>query len=432
MDHGRASFEGRAVDERDGAPDHDVSEHEGARRRATSGSDEDDMAWTMYLNASRHSDGRIDRTDAHRVNSADLRGKLTKSHELGLPSGDDEDLESVRHARDMRGRDGQKSNENVDPIDRREDEDVKMREPWLLERPVPSTLPMFMRVPLLLVAAVSSSGLIACAVPAPEPNPDSSSSTATAVIAVERTAGPGDATRGDAVIARFVRVRQGSVDDPALRMAGVATDIPAAGSCSVPSDAAPAIQGRPVELLDVGQVTLVGAESIGQNMGQNMGANAGKSTVLLPRLMPDPAAMVSGVFYSSRSADVFVPGARVSLRSAGGPDLAEGFSITATAPREVADVKVLPAATGLDVSWDATEADGHDVVYVDVLSPAPHAVLRCAGTDTGRLVIPQSTIGGIDDGQLVVHRLHKESFRAKGIEPGEVRFDVAKTVAFRR
>jgi hypothetical protein len=293
---------------------------------------------------------------------------------------------------------------------------------------------MFMRVPLLLVAALSSSGVVACAVPSPEPSPegvreakDPATSTATAVIAVERTAGPGEAVRGDAVTARFVRVNQGSVDDPALRIAGIVTDIPSSGTCSVPADSAPAIQGRSVELLDVGPMTL----GPNQLLGASSEANA-KSTVLFPRLMPDPAAMVSGVFYSSRSADVFVPGSRVVLRSPGGPDLAEGFSITATAPRDVGDVKVSFSGAGMEVGWDATDADAHDLVYVDVLAPAPRVVMRCTGTDSGHATLPASAVAALDEGQIAVHRLHRESFRAKGIDPGEVRFDVARLVSFRR
>ncbi|MDF2692383.1 MAG: hypothetical protein K0S65_766 [Labilithrix sp.] len=276
-----------------------------------------------------------------------------------------------------------------------------------------------MRVPLLLIGAVTSSSLVACVGAAPESvGSDATSSTATAIVVVERSAGPGDAVRGDAVIARFVRVRQGTVDDPALRMAGVIDDIPAPGSCLAPSDTTPVIQNRSVELLDVGQVVLSGEGS--------------KSTVLLPRSMPDPAGVVSGVFYSSRATDVFTGGSRVSLRANGGADLLDGFSISVTAPRDVADVHVASAQAGLEVSWDAAEADPHDLVYVDILSPAPRVAMRCAATDAGHLVVPPQVLAGIDEGQVAVHRLHKESFKAKGIEPGEVRFDVAKVVTFRR
>jgi hypothetical protein len=278
---------------------------------------------------------------------------------------------------------------------------------------------MFMRVPLLLIGAIASSSLVACVGAAPESvGGDPTSSTATAIVVVERTAGPGDTTRGDAVIARFVRVRQGTVDDSALRMAGVIEDIPSPGACSVPSESTPVISGRSVELLDVGQVMFAGEGS--------------KSTVLLPRSMPDPAGVVSGVFYSSRSADAFAAGSRVSLRANGGADLLDGFSVSVTAPHDVADVRVASSTAGLEVSWDAVEADPRDLVYVDVLSPATRVAMRCASTDDGHLVVPQSAIAGIEDGQIAVHRLHKEAFKAKGIEPGEIRFDVAKVVAFRR
>ncbi len=276
---------------------------------------------------------------------------------------------------------------------------------------------------LLLIAAVSSSSLVACVGAAPDSNTDSgtetTSSTATAIVAVERTSGPGDSVRGDAVIARFVRVKEGSVDDPALRMAGVAEDIPVPGACFAPSETTPVIQGRSVELLDVGPVVLT--------------SDASKSsTVLLPRSMPDPAGVVSGVIYSSRSADVFGAGSRVSLRSNGGADLLDGFSVSVTAPRDVTDVHVTSVPRGLDVSWDAEGADPHDLVYVDVLSPAPRVVMRCTSIDAGRILVPQGSIAGIEEGQVAVHRLHKESFKAKGIEPGEIRFDVAKIVPFRR
>lgn len=276
---------------------------------------------------------------------------------------------------------------------------------------------MFTRSPLLSFAmtALGASASVACTVNTPEPGPEATSSTATAVVVVERMAGPGDQIRTDAVGARFVRVRQGLVDDPALRMAGVAEELPALGTCAVPSDGAPTVTGRSVELLDVGQVTLVADV---------------KSTTLLPRTMPDPAGVLSGVVYSSRSADVFAPGASVLLRAGGGPDLVDGFSIQVTAPRDVADVRVTSSGAAYDVAWDAADADVHDVVYVDLLSASSRVLVRCTSFDAaGRLSLP---IAATDDAFVAVHRLHKESFKAKGIEPGEVRFDVARVVALHR
>lgn len=275
-----------------------------------------------------------------------------------------------------------------------------------------------MRVPLFVLSALSMANLVGCGDPTPEVNADPTSSTATAVVVVERTSGPGMGdNRGDTVNARFVRVRQGAVDEAALRIAGIAEDVPVAGSCSAPIETSPSIQGRSVELLDVGQVVL--------------SDSAAKSMVLLPRSMPNPAGVVSGVFYSARAADAFSAGSPVTLRSLGGPDLVEGFAVSSLAPREVSDVRVASTAGGLEVSWDPGDADLHDLFYVDVLSPGARVVVRCSGVDPTRVVVPSSAFVGVDDAQLAVHRLHKESFRAKGIEPGEVRFDVAKIVSVR-
>src|SRR4051812_17831387 len=142
-----------------------------------------------------------------------------------------------------------------------------------------------MRIELALVGILAVPSLVACGVSTADPTPDPSTpTTATAVVEVERTTGPGDSTRNDAVAARVVRVKQGAVDDSALAIAGVGADVPAAGTCIVPSDAATSIAGRSVELLDIGQVSIT--------------SDSAKSLVLAPRTMPDPAGVVSGVFYS--------------------------------------------------------------------------------------------------------------------------------------
>ena len=280
-----------------------------------------------------------------------------------------------------------------------------------------------MRSLSFVVGAMTSAALAGCAVSAPDPapGPDITNSTATAIVAVERTVGPGETVRSDTVVARFVRVRQGVVDEAALRVAGIAEDVPPSGSCTEPADATYAIaslQGG-VELLDVGQVTVAG---LGSDLASE---SVRKSTVLLPRAMPDPAGVVSGVFYSVRSTDTFTAGSKVALRSTGGADL-DGFAVNVTAPRDLADVRVQQLSSGFDVTWDGADSD---VVYVDVLAPTPRAVIRCTASENGHLSVPYT---GADDGQIAVHRLHRESFRAKGLSPGEVRFDLAKIVAFRR
>lgn len=284
-----------------------------------------------------------------------------------------------------------------------------------------------MRSHLLLTGALASLTAIGCVAPPDErPDAEAASTTATAVVVVERTTGPGEALRGDAVIARFVRVHQGSVDEQALRIAGAAWDLPAAGTCvAAAQDAAqPAVQPRSVDLLDVGVLTTTTLDG---------SYNAAKSTVLLPRSMPDPTGVVSGVFYSARSAEAFTPTARLQLHTSGGPDMPEGFRVDVASPHDVGDVRVSAAggAGGLDVGWDV-EGVSSDVVYVDVIGPSSRLIARCGALDVGQLSIPATSLGAIDEGMVSVHRLHRESFRAKGIEPGEIRFDLARVVSFHR
>lgn len=287
----------------------------------------------------------------------------------------------------------------------------------------------------VLASLATLAGVGCVAPPDDRPDAEATSSTATGVVVVEHATGPGDTTRGDALIARFVRVRQGSVDEQALRIAGAASDLPAVGTCATAQEAQPTLQPRSVDLLDVGVLT-VDSTPPGASALVN---GASKSTVLLPRSMPDPTGVVSGVFYSGRSADAFTPSTaaesrHLQLHTSGGPDLPEGFRIDVPSPRELADVHVTSSPTGLDVAWegDAVMNDGRDVVYVDVLGQSSRLVARCTTLDVGQLTIPTSALGSIDEGQVSVHRLHRESFHAKGIEPGEVRFDVARVVTFRR
>ncbi len=267
-----------------------------------------------------------------------------------------------------------------------------------------------MRSSLVAITALSMSGLVGCGLPssADQADAEAASQTATAIVVVERGSG------GDAVVARFVRVRQGAVDDPALRLAGV-PDLPSPSrGCWVPSESAryEAFAARQVDLLDVGNVTL-------------------DRTALYARAMPDPAGVVSGVFYSARTTEpaaarqTSANAPSMQLRASGGADLPEGFAINVPAPRELGDVTIAPANGGLDVAWDA--GDPTDVVYVDVLASS-RAALRCASFDLGRLYVPTT----LDDGELAVHRVHREAFHAKGVDPGEVRFDVARTTSFHR
>ena len=276
---------------------------------------------------------------------------------------------------------------------------------------------MFMRslLPLSLVALAA----VGCGSQVGPPEEATPSTSAAAVIVVTRPAGPGDAS----IVARFVRTRQGApLDDAALRLASVANDLPSVGTCrttggrEADDGKKSALQGREIDLLDVGPMSVDG-------------------TILLPRQMPDPTGIVSGVFYSARSAEAFAPATRLQIRASGGQALPDGFVVNVTSPKEIGDVRVVSATSGLDVSWDtADDTDGlrSDVVYMDVLDRASHVVTRCATHDAGHFVVPSESLANVDDGQVVLHRVHVEGFTAKGIAPGQVRFDLARVVTFRR
>ncbi len=119
----------------------------------------------------------------------------------------------------------------------------------------------------------------------------------------------------------------------------------------------------------------------------------------------------------------------MQLRATGG-DLAEGFQIAVPSPRDLGDVRVATTSAGLELGWDTSD-DPRDVVYVDVTS-ASTLVARCSSADTGRFVVPGASVAALDDGLVSVHRVHREPFRARGVDPGEVRFDLARVVAFKR
>jgi hypothetical protein len=197
--------------------------------------------------------------------------------------------------------------------------------------------------------------------------------------------------------------------------------------------------GQPPESGPARAVLLVDVGTIG------LEAN-GMRTALQARRLPDIVDLVSGVVYSTRAADpeAFPEGAAYVLRAAGRPEFdLVPFTVSATAPREPEDLRiadqdardagglVLPADSAASLAWRAGNRD--DVVYVDVSpsgQPGTNNV-RCLFEDIGHAVIGATALTS-DDGTLTVHRLHRETFQAAGIDAGEIRFDFARTVSFRR
>jgi hypothetical protein len=244
------------------------------------------------------------------------------------------------------------------------------------------------------------------------------------VVVVERTAGPGDAARAEA-IARFIQMRAGGIDEQALRMVGAAVEFPALGACSAIGRSWTDSPARAVKLANVGAVSLE--------------AN-GVKTSLLARQVPDVADLVSGVVYTARAETSLASRTRYVLRGGGTSEI-DAFEIAAFAPAEPADVRVggqdgralvtLTPSIGADMSWEP--GGGDDLVYVDVASSeAGTPTVRCLFGDSGRAIIPSGAFGAIEDGTITIHRLHREAFRARGLDSGEIRFDFGRSVAFTR
>ena len=293
-----------------------------------------------------------------------------------------------------------------------------------------------------------------------------------ALVVVERTVTADETTHGNAV-ARFIRMRSGSVDDQTLRMVGATLDVPALGTCA-PAGAlsldAPAPvtndganeglsqEGpRAVELLDVGALSVE--------------ANGVRST-LGARALPDIVDLVTGVLYSTSAAGLDLDGIPASasyvLRSTGSSRHTEldhgvpAFTIAATAPSEPEELRLdgqdaraadgvrLTSGEHVDVSWSVTDGnDPDDVVYVELVPSAGSvetgesaANVRCLFADRGAASIPASAFvsghGGepapaeMTHGLIVVHRVHREAFQVGGVDSGVIRFDFARAAEFSR
>jgi hypothetical protein len=201
-------------------------------------------------------------------------------------------------------------------------------------------------------------------------------------------------------------------------------------SSAVSSDPAPV-----VELLDVGPVTLE--------------AN-GVATRLLPRQLPDVTDVVSGVVYARAADSTLLPAsAPYILHVAGGTGLG-GLDLAALSPADPASIRVLVDGSGAEdtsvedvsagpnakkpavvvsgaaVTIEWSDEGAGDEVYVDV---RPSNV-RCLLDGAGHATLPSAFFD--DAGTLLLHRLHREPLRTKGIDSGEIRFDFARSIAYVR
>ncbi len=240
---------------------------------------------------------------------------------------------------------------------------------------------------------------------------DAQPTSVTGVVVVDRMAvGEESATRSEAS-ARFVKLR-GAIDDGVLHLIGAGLDLPPVGECAVFTRRA---SSRSVELLDVGAISI---ESLA----------SGQRVALAPRQVPDVVDLVSGTMYSARIDEAAVPSSSdVAVLVGGTPeprgerDFVPAFSVRAKTPEPPANVRVVAIdASNVEVTWSA----GSDAIVLDVGGS------RCSFADDGRAVLASSSIG--DDGAIVIHRVRREKLSIPGLDGGELRFDFARSITYRR
>jgi hypothetical protein len=161
---------------------------------------------------------------------------------------------------------------------------------------------------------------------------------------------------------------------------------------------------------------------------------------LVPRQLPDVTDVVSSIVYA-RAADAALLPADTSylVHVSGGPNV-DPLDVSASAPGDPSDVHVagedtkgilVAAGAWVDLTWAADRAD--DVVYTDV-QPASLRCVLGVGTADGKGLVHASLSASLfdDAGTLVVHRVRRESFRARNLESGVVRFDFSRSIAYAR
>lgn len=318
--------------------------------------------------------------------------------------------------------------------------------------------------PYRLGPAVALVALVGCSAPVVEEGDEGEGvQTVQGFVAVERISHAGPNTEGviqTSVSAKFVRISSASAEElaegAAEDMLGGSLELPAVGECVSISiagdgsadDAQIALDDiEPMDLLDVGDVTL-----------RSVDAGGDETLIpLAPRAFPDVGDLVSGVFYTSPDADQDLPApAQYSVETSGASDL-DRFVIDAEAPQPPERVFVeglslatsgadeplmLLAGSDLRVEWtspsrDDAAAEG-DLIYVDVVSARSGQAVRCTFADEGRGMVPtamltsESLFGATTIG---VHRVRRQEFGPASAHPdrpappdidfGQVRFDLS-------
>ena len=254
-----------------------------------------------------------------------------------------------------------------------------------------------------------------------------------ALVSVELSSPAGELAEGvrTQASARFLRMPSSTDLDLASHLVGAGLELPPVDQCTQVAVFAeergfPLASFGPIDLIDVGAVTI-----------QAGSARASLSA----RAFPDVVDLVSGVVYTTREAvDSFPAPATYRIEIAGSSQLGPlRLEAPAPAPPQAVRIAAQPLGTepvavareDLALSWIPGSGDG--LVYVELTSYEASRLVRnvCTFADTGRATIPAHALPDAASTSIALHRIERLPVEAKGIDGGEVRFDLAVTGTLR-
>ena len=196
-------------------------------------------------------------------------------------------------------------------------------------------MPLYLRAPLLIAAAIVAVG---CSAPVVDDVSDASSALTDGVVLVERTVAADGATQTN-VSAKFMRLATPADPEIAERVVGSTLTLPPVGQCSRSTTAG--IDDKTRDLSSIGSIELIDVGDVSLRTGSSV-------MTLAARAFPDVGDLVSGMFYTSRDAASDLPsGATYTLEGTGSAQV-DRFAIEADAPAAPEDVRLA----------DTTLADG--------------------------------------------------------------------------
>ena len=276
---------------------------------------------------------------------------------------------------------------------------------------------------------------------------NTNTSSTMALLSVERSAPASDvvsAPRSHAS-AYFLRLQAGADDVLAARLVGASLTLPAVDRCesidALWNQGLPLASLAPVELVDVGEVSLEAEET---------------SETMAARAFPDVIDLVSGVVYTTRDqiAASLPDEGRYVFRISGSAAFPR-VTLGANAPGPPDEVTIGETPLGSapivlerrDVALRWRAGGGASVIYVDLVSNEDGAVdrVRCTFADVGRAILPSTALPRSATQIIAIHRVLRETPEtrgwdgeqlqgeagSRGLDAGEIRFDLAVTGGLR-